>query len=83
MNFNPFFGFGGGVGFFGPMSILFLVLLIWSLIWKGMALWKAAHQNSKIWFVILLVVNTLGILDILYLYVFSSKTKNNSEEHPM
>lgn len=74
---NQFFGFGNGpVGFFGPMGLIFFLLIIWSLIWKGLALWKAAHQNSKGWFVVLLIVNTFGILEILYLYVFS----NNKED---
>ena len=48
-------------------------LLIWSFIWKGMALWKAAHEESKPWFVALLLLNTAGILDILYIYVFAKK----------
>ncbi len=54
----------------------FWLLLIWSLIWKGLALWKAARLGSKVWFVILLVVNTVGILEILYLYAFSKKQKS-------
>lgn len=49
-----------------------VILSIWTLIWKGLALWKSAKLSQKIWFVILLVVNTLGILEILYLFVFSS-----------
>jgi len=57
---------------FGPWL---LPILIWSIIWKGLALWKAAQLRSKIWFVILLVVNTAGILEILYLYVFTKKTE--------
>ena len=62
----------GGVLFaFG--GLLFAILLIWSLFWKGMALWKAAREGSKVWFVVLLIVNTLGILEILYIYVFSKK----------
>jgi len=44
------------------------VLVVWSLIWKGLALWKAARNNSKPWFVVLLIVNTLGILEILYVF---------------
>ncbi len=48
-------------------------LLIWSLVWKGLALWKAAHEESKPWFVALLVLNTAGILDILYIFVFAKK----------
>ena len=48
-------------------------VLIWSIVWKGLALWRAARTDSKIWFVVFLVVNTLGILEILYLYIFSKK----------
>ncbi len=64
-------------GYVTPALIfpLFLLLLIWSLVWKGLALWKAAHQESKLWFVALLLINTLGILEILYIFVFSKKSK--------
>ncbi|OGZ95455.1 MAG: hypothetical protein A2847_02445 [Candidatus Sungbacteria bacterium RIFCSPHIGHO2_01_FULL_50_25] len=59
-----------------PLGILiFSLVIVWSVVWKGMALWKAARQGDKIWFVILLFVNTLGILEILYIYVFSKKSK--------
>jgi methionyl-tRNA synthetase len=50
------------------------IVMLWSLIWKGLALWKAARKGTSVWFVILLLVNTGGILDILYLYVFSKKS---------
>jgi hypothetical protein len=59
--------------FLMPFFPFILLAAIWSLVWKGMALWKAARQGSKGWFVALLIVNTLGILEILYLYVFSKK----------
>lgn len=52
-----------------------LIAAVWTLVWKGMALWKAARRGENVWFVVLLVVNTLGILDILYLYVFTKKSK--------
>ena len=51
-------------------SVLTLVI-IWSLVWKGWALWRAARNGSKVWFVVLLLVNTLGILEILYVFIFS------------
>lgn len=54
-------------------SPLLLVLLTWSLVWKGMSLWRAAKNNSKKWFIVLLLINTFGILDILYLFVFGKK----------
>lgn len=50
-----------------------LVLIAWALPWKGVALWKAARLGDKRWFVALLVVNTLAILDILYIFIFSKR----------
>jgi len=50
-----------------------VLLLIWTLPWKGVALWKSARSKDKWWFVIFLVVNTLAILEILYIFVFSKK----------
>ena len=68
---------GLSAGVFGMAFGVFLVLAVWSLFWKGMALWKAAQKGSKVWFVVLLIVNTLGILEILYLYVFSREAKSD------
>ena len=52
-------------------QLWYIALFVWVIAWKGWALWKAARQNQKWWFIPLLVVNTLGILEILYIYVFS------------
>ena len=64
-------------------SILVLAF-IWIFIWKGLALWKSSKKNSKIWFIILLVINTFGILEILYYFVFSeinlNKTGKNTKK---
>jgi len=57
------------------MMIILLAFIIWSLIWKGIALWKAARNNQQAWYVVMLIVNTLGILEILYIYVFAKKQK--------
>lgn len=68
----------GVLPFAGMMmvGIFFLIVVAWSLAWKGMALWKAAREGDKGWFVVLLLVNTVGILEILYLYVFSKKSSS-------
>lgn len=55
--------------------IIFSFLLFWSLIWKGFALWKAAELQQKKWFIVMLVVNTFGILEIIYLYFVARKYK--------
>lgn len=58
------------------MSIwVIIIIFAWSLIWKGLALWKAAKKNHFVWFIALLIINTLGILEILYIYIFSEKRK--------
>lgn len=53
---------------------LFVVLSIaWTLPWKGVALWKSARNKHLIWFIVMLVVNTLAILEIIYIFGFSKK----------
>ena len=58
---------------------LLTLLAIWSVFWKGLALWRSARKTSKYWFVALLVINTLGILEILYLFVFSKPEKESQQ----
>jgi len=50
-------------------------LVLWDLVWKGVGLWKAARNNQQKWFVAILVVNTMGILPIVYLKFFQKKEK--------
>lgn len=57
----------------------FLILLaLWVLPWKGWALWKAAKNGHKKWFIAILVLNTVAILDILYIFVFSKKKQQTT-----
>ncbi len=73
---NGMFNFGGSFVAGMTVGIIILVLAAWTLYWKYRALWHAAKHEHKVWFVVLLLVNTLGILEILYLYVFSKYHKN-------
>lgn len=52
-----------------------ILLVLWEIPWKGVALWKAAKNNDIAWFIILMIVNTVGILEILYIYIWSNKKK--------
>ena len=54
---------------------VFLLLAVWSLIWKGFALWKAARLGQRNWFIAILIVNSIGILEIIYIYWFSRKQR--------
>ena len=57
-------------------AIIFVCLgffVIWELVWKGFALWKAARNNHSVWFVCIMIVNTVGILPIIYLLLNRTK----------
>jgi len=55
----------------GAAITILTIIGLWSLIWKGLALWKSSKRNQLVWFIVLLVLNTVGILEILYIFVFS------------
>lgn len=52
----------------GVWGLLVLILALWSIPWKGWALWIAAKNTHKWWFIALLVINTVAILDIIYIF---------------
>lgn len=49
----------------------YLVILVWSIFWKGLALWKSSQDKQRNWFIALLIVNTIGILEIVFLFKFA------------
>jgi len=59
---------------FGPALIL---LALWSIIWKGLALWHSARRGEYIWFIVMLIINTIGILEIIYLFVVAKRKPDN------
>lgn len=50
---------------------LIALALIWSVFWKGLALWHSAQRGAYWWFIVLLLVNTIGILEIIYLFAIA------------
>ena len=56
-------------------SWVIIVAVLWTLPWKGYALWKAARGKHNFWFIALFLINTLALLDILYIFVFSKMHK--------
>jgi predicted membrane channel-forming protein YqfA (hemolysin III family) len=53
--------------------VLQFVLLAWSILWKGIALWNASKNSQRNWFIVMLIVNTIGVLEIIYLFRFAKK----------
>ena len=59
-------------------NIWFIWLItLWTIPWKGVALWKAVRNNQKRWFIALLVLNTLAMLEIIYIFFFSKNKKED------
>lgn len=57
--------------------LIIAAAVIWTIPWKGVALWKSARAGQKGWFVVMLLLNTLAILEIIYIFFYSKK---NQEE---
>ena len=55
------------------MMWVFFLLILWTLPWKGVALWKAAGNKHLGWFIAIFLLNTLAILEIIYIFGFSKK----------
>ncbi len=53
---------------FGISGEMLIIFMIWSLLWKAASLWVSARSNNKWWFIALLLVGSLGILDAIYLF---------------
>lgn len=61
--------------FSGQNIWLVAISLFWVLPWKGLSLWRAVKLEHKRWFIALLVLNTMAILEIAYLLVYNKGKK--------
>jgi len=55
------------------------LILLWTLPWKGIALWKSVKSSHKKWFVAILILNTFAVLEIVYIFYFSKKKAGRME----
>ncbi|HBB76258.1 MAG: hypothetical protein A3J18_00080 [Candidatus Levybacteria bacterium RIFCSPLOWO2_02_FULL_40_18] len=55
-----------------PPALLFAILL-WSTFWKLLALWRSVKSDQQYWFIAIFLLNTVGILEIVYLFRFAKK----------
>lgn len=54
-------------------TTLFFIAIFWSFLIKGISLWRAARQQQRNWFIAMLVISSFGILELIYLFFFSTK----------
>ena len=56
---------------------LWILISVFDLVVRGISLWRSAKSSRKYWFVALLVVNSMGILPLIYLAFFDKKKKKS------
>jgi predicted membrane channel-forming protein YqfA (hemolysin III family) len=62
-------------------AVFLYAMMAWELVWKGFALWRAAQRKEVYWFTAMLVINTIGLLPILYLFIFSDRKERKARKH--
>ena len=69
--------FAGGLadGLSSEQLGLLVLIQIWDLIWKSLALWRAARNKDIFWFVLLILINSAGLLPAFYLFYISKNPK--------
>ena len=55
-------------------NVALVALAIWTLPWKGYALWLAAKRNQPRWFIVMIILNTVGLLEIFYIFFIAKKS---------
>lgn len=67
-------------GNFQPLFLVLAILATVDLILKGFALWRAARMKMMWWFIALLIVNSLGILPVIFLLFTNSQYSKLGKE---
>lgn len=62
----------------GNFLVILVLLSVWELVWKGFGLWHAAENKQKGWFIAMLLLNTLGLLPVIYLVWFKPKRRRET-----
>ena len=55
-----------------------LSIMLWTLPWKAWALWLAARRGDFWWFLIMVAISTLAILEIIYIFLIAKQSDGRS-----
>ena len=55
-------------------NILAIILVLWTIPWKVYAVWLAVKSDRKAWFVVLVLINSLSILEMIYVFNVEKKS---------
>jgi len=59
----------------GTIEWWWIPVIIWEAIWKGIGMWKSARHGQLPWFIAILIINSIGILPIVYILFFQKKRR--------
>lgn len=54
-------------------NLIIALAVVWAVLWKCYSVWIAARNGHKKWFVALVIFNTFGILDMIYIFAVAKK----------
>lgn len=57
-----------------------IILALWEAVWKVIAMWKSARNNHLAWFICIALINTAGILPIVYIFTHRKKRPSEQEK---
>ncbi len=55
--------------------VILALVIIWEAVWKGIGLWRSARNKQVWWFVAIFIINSIGILPLIYLVFFDKDGK--------
>jgi len=58
---------------------VFVCIVVWDIVWRLLALWRAGRNNEPIWFICIAIFNTVGILPIIYILLDKKKKNENKQ----
>lgn len=69
MNYYPFHFWPFWPALFTLLALIFVL----DIILRALSLWRAARASQTAWFIALLILNTAGILPLIYLLFFAKE----------
>lgn len=54
-------------------KIILVILAVWSLPWKIYAVWLSCKHDNRKWFLALILLNTISILEMFYVFYILKK----------
>ncbi len=73
---------GFGLGILTILSLLLIAWVLFSKVLKGYALWTSAKRDEVPWFIALLLINSMGILELIYLFFIVGMGSGKDDSSP-